>query len=445
MQGIRRDSGTRFRIFPQAPFLHPGRPPELVTISTPCGLIGPGPSDHRLYVVNPIGKRFPYGAVADSSSRLRVVLPPWRGPIVAPVRPGPDGHFDHIPADTPEFAEAHAFAVIRFVLDVWERYFGRPIRWHFGHQFRRLEVAMRPEFDNAQCGYGYMEVGAHHRGDGTVAPFALNFDVIAHELGHLIIYSTVGIPTVVVPAEYSGFQESAADTAAMIAVLHFDSVIDDLLDQTHGNLYAYNELNRFAELSGTDQVRMASNSVKLSEFAAGWDDEHDLSQPLTGALFDILVDIFQENLVARGLVGREIADMADEVRTRPEYEAKVRAVFDVVYPREPEAFRAALMDTRDYLGVALAETWKRLSADGLNYAVIAETLLAVDRRLTGGRFHDQMLESFAWRDIGRVTVGPRRKPPDKSSHAASARTLVPRGHGRSTTAYSDRMMRARGR
>jgi hypothetical protein len=37
---------------------------------------------------------------------------------------------------------------------------------------------------------------------------------------------------------------------------------------------------RFAELACNEQIRLASNAVKLSAFADGWDDEHDLSQPL---------------------------------------------------------------------------------------------------------------------------------------------------------------------
>ena len=49
-------------------------------------------------------------------------------------------------------------------------------------------------------------------------PFALNFDVIAHELGHLIIYSVLGVPDVMArEGEYFGFHKSAADLTALIA------------------------------------------------------------------------------------------------------------------------------------------------------------------------------------------------------------------------------------
>ena len=45
--------------------------------------------------------------------------------------------------------------------------------------------------------------------------------------------------------------------------------------------------------------------------------------------------------------------------------------------------------------------------------------------MSGGRYRRAMVESFDWREIGRVTVGPRLRPPDARSHAFSARTLGP--------------------
>ena len=425
MQRALSDMGTRFRLFPQAPFLHPELLPEIVYVSRPPGSIGAGPSDDRLYVIDPLGKTAAYGLLPELGPTV-LYLPPWSGSIRPPVRPGPDGHFDHIPLGTPEFALAHVYGTTRFVMDIWERYFGGPIPWHFSRHFRRLEITILPILDNARAGYGYMEVGEHPNEDGTIVPYALNFDVIAHEFGHLIIYGTLGVPNLATgQGEYFGFHESAADMTALIASLHFASMVDRLLDDTRGNLYALNELNRFAELSTSDQIRLASNSAKLSQFAAGWDDEHDLSQPLTGALFDTLVDIFQELLVERGLIARAVADLSDLVGEYPAYLPAVQAAFDAAYPGRARAFRQALFDARDYLGFALAEVWKRLSPHFLTYAQVGDLLIAVDQAMSGGRYRAEIYESFAWREIGSVTVGPRLAPPDEASHAVSVRALVP--------------------
>ena len=132
-----------------------------------------------------------------------------------------------IPEGTLEFAEAHVFGTVRFVLDIWERYFGRPIEWHFARDYRQLEMVILPQIDNAYAGYGFMEIGAHPRaGWDARCPYALNFDVMAHELGHLILYSTIGVPSRGAErGEYYGFQEAGADTTALIATLHFESLI----------------------------------------------------------------------------------------------------------------------------------------------------------------------------------------------------------------------------
>jgi hypothetical protein len=420
------NGGTRFRLFPRPPYVHADWLPELVSVPTPLGLIGPGPSDDRMYLVNPIDKRRSYGVNSGGYGTPFLELPPWRGGVRRLVQPARDGHFDHIPVEAPEFAEVHTFGVIRFVLELWERHFGRRIEWHFARDLDRLEIVMLPELDNARAGYGFIEVGADHQEDGVLLPFALNFDVLAHELGHLIIYSTVGVPDVAAAeGEYFGFHECAADMTALIAAAHFNTLIERLLEDTHGNLYTFNELDRFAELSATTQIRLASNSVKMSQFAAGWTDEHALSEPLTGALFDIFVDIFQENLVERGVIAREIADLADHVGRNPDFEPVIQAAFDAVFPDARGAFHEALAEARDYMGMLLAETWKRLSPNRLRYTDVASALLSVDRMLSGGRYHDEIIESIEWREIGQVTVGPRLQPPDRTSHSFSTRTIVP--------------------
>ena len=59
--------------------------------------------------------------------------------------------------------------------------------------FDRLELTIQPTLNNAFAGYGFIEVGGDWK-DGVYQPFSLNFDVIAHELGHILIYGEVGLP-----------------------------------------------------------------------------------------------------------------------------------------------------------------------------------------------------------------------------------------------------------
>ncbi len=418
-------TGTRFRVFPQAPYVAPFNEPETVWVSPPAGTVGPGPADDRMYVIEPIGKSRPYGTPVRPGCPV-AYSPPWDGEVQPPAMPDPNGHFDHLEPGTAEFEVAHVYAVVRCVLDIWEHYFGRSIEWHFRHDFERLEVVVLPELDNALMGYGFMEIGYHQEPSGDVRPFTLNFDVLAHEVGHSIIYSEIGLPTVETQqGEYFGFHESAADIVALLSALHFDSVVDELLQSTSGNLYTLNRLNRIGELTENKQLRLAANAFRLSHFRRGWTDEHELSKPLTGALFDILVDIFHEALLESGLISPRMEDLADRVEQQPEFAELIQRLFDEAYAENHSGFKNALLATRDILGYYLAETWSRLSPHYLDYADVGATLLTVDAEATGGRYSRLIERNMGLRDIGLVRVGPRLAPPAPGSHMFSARTLAP--------------------
>jgi hypothetical protein len=442
---VRSRAGTRFRLFPQPPFLKHYRNPVTVCLSPRVGSVGPGPADDRMYVVEPIGKQRPYGIVPGPRGSAFLYLPTWDGPSQPPALPDADGNFDRVEIGTPQFDAAHVYGCVRWTLDIWERHFRRPLEWHFAADYSSLEISLYPEFDNSTAGYGFLEVGADLSA-GRPQSFGSNFDVVAHETGHLIIYSLLGVPEIdETMGEYQGFHESAADLVAMIAAAHFDPVLDELFANTRGNLYALNELNRFAELSEQTQIRLASNIVKMSAFRDGWSDEHMLAQPLTGAIFDILCDIYHRLLIERGLIDAELVQLVDDEHRLGENEARIQAGFDSAYQAGPAGFRAGLCDARECLGQYLAETWQRLRAAGFSYAMLADAMLEVDRDLGGGRFRDAIADSFRWREIGEVAIGPRMARVGQGSHLHSARTVLPR-HGRSLPrmSYRERWMLARG-
>ena len=397
-QGTSDRRGTRFRLYPQPPILTSIEGPETVWVAPAAGSIGPGPSDGRMYVVDAIGKDQPYDYP---------YLPPYRGPRNPPVEPGIDGHFDHL--DDPwsrEFMAAHMYGTLRFVLDVWEKYFGGPIPWHFAEDRPRLELVPLVEWNNAHSGYGFIETGFARPGAPDPQPFCLNFDVLAHELGHSFIYQLLGTPPADrVRADYIAFHESAADCVAMIAVLHFDSVVDRLLERTSGNIYLPNELNRIGELSETEEIRLASQSLTLADVPdlrtpvaqLTQPQRHAQSLPLTGAVFDMLVDVFQTLLVEDGLISREL-DAFSRPEVSPIDEVTVQAGFDRAYAGRHDGFKAALLDARDYIGRCLAGAWQALSWD-LRYGEVAAAMLAADARLTGGAGRELLIESLLWRGI----------------------------------------------
>jgi hypothetical protein len=438
--------GTRFLLFPQLPSLKDQGTPEVVWVSTPAGSVGQGPSDERMYVIDPVGKEMPYGYY-QRAGRPFHYKPPWDGPIRPPAMPDPDGHFDHLHFGTPQFEQAHAYGSIRFTLDVWEEYFGHPIDWHFAQHYDRLEILFLRGLDNAFAGFGSVEIGSYEHEGGTHVNFGLSFDVLSHEVGHLIIYKEVGMPdTNDIHGEYFGFHESAADMVSLVTLMHFQSPMSDLLRESRGNLYTFNHLNRFAEVSEMEQLRIASNNLTLFDFKDGWTYEHDLAQPLTGAMFDIWVDVFHEHLVEDGLISMELEELSDRVENDPDYSKIIQPLFDEAFAQDPDGFATALADSRDFMGLALAGTWTRLSSAHLDYADVARAMLETDREVTGGRFARIISLNMKRRGIGEISAGPRLKPPDEKSHAFSARAVVAEnqdhgtpGHQCSHLPFSTRM------
>ena len=130
-------------------------------------------------------------------------------------------------------------------------------------------------------------------------------------------------------------------------------------------------------------------------------------------------------LVDRGLISRDVADATRLVRNSPENAPALQPVFDAAFADRCEEFRTVLVEARDTMGFMLSETWKRLTADYFTYRDVAETMIAIEAAMSGGRYRRAMVESFAWREIGQVSAGPRLAPPGPTSHSHSARTVAP--------------------
>lgn len=395
--------GTRFRLFPQMPDLAGFARPETVRVSPPPGSIGPGPFDGAMRVVDPIDKSGPY-EFPD--------MPPYVGPVYPPAFPGPDGNFDHIPLDSRQFVSAHMYGSVRFVLDIWEGYLGKTVDWYDPSDGFIVELVPQIVWDNAHAGIGFIETGGRVNSAGVYQPFALNFDVLAHEVGHTLLFSEMGIPSFqTLTPEFLAFHESMSDMVALISTLHFESIIDELIDQTGGNLYVLNFLNRIGELSSSEQIRIASNDAEMQDLAAlilspdgEWIDPtgqdrngHHLAQPLTGALFDSLIEVYQDGLARRGLIPQDLDPRGWDRESVDASLDRFQGLYHGAVAGNRGAFIDALVEARDVVGFALAITWQRLSPAHMSYAGFAETFL--DAMVEIGQAHN--LPAFAENFLAR--------------------------------------------
>ena len=429
--------GTRFRIYPQQKSVKGFATPSIIYVNARPGTIGPGPEDSRIRVVDAEGQGLYRWKVPYTDSIA--YEPRWRPPYPRrdrrrkPVQPR-RGHFDHLRVGSRAFGAANAFATVRCVLEIWEHYLGRRITWFFKNRERpRLEIIPRAGTDNAWSGEGFLEFGyllPRRKARRNRRPEWLceNFDVIAHETGHLILKSVIGNPPASTKTlEYRAHEEGAADLVALVAGLHFDPVVRRLLENTQGRLFSRNMLSRIGEQSRGGQFRTAFNgattcstSVTTAETKY---DKHAFSKLFTGGAFDVFVEIYERYLVQHGAIPASIArksksavatalDGAPPRVTRGRFE-RLRRDFTEHFAKNEAKFRAALLDARDDFGRLLAKTWTLTSVREFPgrdrfrgrqhqpYAGIVANMIAADRSL-GGRYGALIRRAFLQRGISPV-------------------------------------------
>jgi hypothetical protein len=385
-------------VFPQLRTLRAFRVPVTVHLDRRPGTIAAGPRDATMYVVDALGKK-PY-----FSGGVQRAHPPYRGRRARrQARPDRAGHFDHIepvPATARQFSSASVYAIIRLTLMVWEHYLGRPVRWYFRRRFPRLEIIPRIDAATAYSRPGYIECGfARRRRGGGTGPLCENFDVVSHEAGHMILRHVSGHPEHPEAVECRAREEAFADIVAMVTLLHFEKVVKHVLRQTSGNLFSQNVLSNLGEVSRTQAFRRAFNGTAVSTLE--WTEDQNefkyrLAAPLTAGVFDILVDMYEDALVARRVISREVADASFNSLGRRLRE--IQAEFDRAYARHEPRFVDALIESRDRFGTLLARSWQRTSCHDL-YPTVAATLIDVGRELGGTRLARTVRESLAFRDI----------------------------------------------
>jgi hypothetical protein len=427
--------GTRFRIYQQAKTVSGFGEPFTVYVASAPGTIGPGPSDSRIRVIDAVGRRpyrwkLPYSDSTVGEPRWRPPYPA-RDPRRAPLKPR-RGHFDHVKVGTRAFSAANAFATVRCVLEIWEHYLGRRIEWFFrDREHRHLEIIPRAETDNAWSGEGFLEFGCYlpPRGRRRRPPdrewLCENFDVVAHETGHLILKSVIGNPTASRKTlEYRAHEEGAADLVALIACLHFDHVVTRLLENTRGRLFSKNMLSRFGEERRRTQIRSAFNSATTWSpaiaLAEAKYDKHAFSKLFTGGAFDAFVEIYERYLVRHGAIPAGLAREStgataiaiggaspSSIHRRFQ---RLRQRFTEHFTDNEERFRLALLDARDDFGYLLAKTWIRTSVEdfpgrdrprGNNrvpYSGVVANMITADRAL-GGRYAAIIRAAFRRRGI----------------------------------------------
>jgi hypothetical protein len=227
-------------------------------------------------------------------------------PGIAPVSPNAFGDFILSPG-TDQFDAVHTYAVVRQTLTMYQRALASggsaaplPWQWNSGSNGDPLQVFPHglPNVMNAFYSRGQkaLKFGDFVPNGTTDRVFTCrSFDIVAHEAGHAILDGLK--PNWLLasnPPQTGGLHESFGDLTAIFLALSQLDQVEAVIAQTKANLHNKTFLADLAEQFGLalgrpNGLRNADNDLTLSQ--AG-NEVHAISQVFTGAIYDILADIF---------------------------------------------------------------------------------------------------------------------------------------------------------
>ncbi|MEC5164113.1 hypothetical protein ACFDR9_003573 [Janthinobacterium sp. CG_23.3] len=286
--------------------LQPGRPrgPQP---STPAAV----PLGSRVLIwkqdpaVSDLGTRkvFLPGLVLQGPRDARVT---FGEPGIAPVNPNAFGDFVVSP-NTDQFDAIHTFAVVRLTLSMYQRALASggnaaPLPWQWNSANNTAPLKVFPHgLPNVMNAFYSRTEKALKFGDfipsgGTERVYTCrSFDIVSHEAGHAVLDGLK--PKWLLngnPPQTGGLHEAFGDLTAIFLALSQLDQVEAVIAQTKANLHDKTFLADMAEQFGLalgrpNGLRNADNDFKLSETG---NEVHAISQVFTGAVYDILADVF---------------------------------------------------------------------------------------------------------------------------------------------------------
>ena len=203
---------------------------------------------------------------------------------------------------TPAFDAVHTFAVE--TLTLFQRARGGTVlawQWNTGGNTDPLRVFPHAG-ETMNAFYSRSEKALKFFFFDTVLPppshtvfTCRSLDIVAHETGHAVLDALqpgwLGLAN---PPQTGGLHESFGDLTAIFLALSQLDQVEAVIAQTKANLHDKTFLSDLAEefglaLGRPNGLRNADNDLTLSQVGT---EVHAISQVFTGAIYDILADIF---------------------------------------------------------------------------------------------------------------------------------------------------------
>jgi hypothetical protein len=225
-------------------------------------------------------------------------------PGIPPVSPNAMSDYIQTPG-TDAFDAVHTFAVVRATLTMYQRALNGPVpwQWNTGGNTDPLNVFPHGLPNTINAFYSRTEKALKFGdfikpGEPPTSPKIFtcrSLDIVAHEAGHAVLDGLK--PAWILsnnPPQTGGLHESFGDLTAIFLALSQLDQVEAVIAQTKANLHDKTFLADLAEQFGLalgkpNGLRNADNDFKLSDVGT---EVHAISQVFTGAIYDILADIF---------------------------------------------------------------------------------------------------------------------------------------------------------
>ena len=224
------------------------------------------------------------------------------------VGPNADGDFMYDNVTHPkEFDAVHTFAVVRQVMTMFQRALKRmDVTDNFTWQWGSAPAKVYPHAGNTANAY-------YSRGQRSLKFFYFtppgksvndrvyttrSFDIVSHETGHAVLDGLKPGFLESWHPQTGGLHESFGDLSAIFTMLaqldQCEAVIAESKTNLHDKTFFSAMAEEFGEALGRPMgLRNANNTLKLSDVST---EVHAISQVFTGAIYDVLSDMFEDSL-----------------------------------------------------------------------------------------------------------------------------------------------------
>ncbi len=323
-----------------------------------------------------------------------------------------DNNFLFNPSTQPqEFDAVNTLAIVNYILEMYRRALKRmnykkTLQWQWGEEPLRV-YPLAGEQANAyysRQNKALLFYYFRHPNTNKFVYTSRSFDVIAHEAGHAILdslrpkYTESRIP------QTMALHESFGDITAIFGLLEQLDMCEAIIVQSKGNLHEKSFFASFAEEFGDGLgraygLRNADVNKTIDEVT---NEVHDLSRVFTGAIYDIITDVYE---LTRDLekydpaeslyrVGKHfIAVIVLAFLRAPEYNAEFLDIVDAMVDVEPED---------EYKSLIISHFEKRKIYHGSE----AMPMASENSPFVGACGTIQMKFNFELRDILNATCRP---------------------------------------